>query len=63
MRRWAVCSTPPPAGWPTDSAPPCRANLLRCSTDADGTVPVEQLLGVRPDVLGDLHKRGVPTRV
>jgi len=28
-----------------------------------GAVPVEQLLGVRPDVLDDLHDRGVPTRV
>lgn len=28
-----------------------------------GTVPVEQLLGVRPEVLDDLHDRGVPTRV
>ncbi len=28
-----------------------------------GTVPVEQLLGVRPEVLGDLHQRLVPTRV
>jgi proline dehydrogenase len=28
-----------------------------------GTVPVEQLLGVRPDALADLRARGVPTRV
>ncbi len=28
-----------------------------------GPVPVEQLLGVRPDVLDDLAARGVPTRV
>lgn len=28
-----------------------------------GTVPVEQLLGVRPAVLDDLHNRGIPTRV
>ncbi len=28
-----------------------------------GTVPVEQLLGVRPGVLDGLHHRGVPTRV
>jgi proline dehydrogenase len=28
-----------------------------------GTVPVEQLLGVRPQVLDELHQRGVPTRV
>lgn len=28
-----------------------------------GAVPVEQLFGVRPDVLDDLHDRGVPTRV
>jgi proline dehydrogenase len=30
---------------------------------ADGAVPVEQLLGVRPDVLADLRRRGVSTRV
>lgn len=28
-----------------------------------GTVPVEQLLGVRPQVLDQLHERGVPSRV
>jgi proline dehydrogenase len=28
-----------------------------------GPTPVEQLLGVRPDSLQDLHDRGVPTRV
>lgn len=28
-----------------------------------GPVPVEQLLGVRPDVLGQLRERAVPTRV
>jgi proline dehydrogenase len=28
-----------------------------------GPVPVEQLLGVRPDVLSDLRSREVPTRV
>jgi proline dehydrogenase len=28
-----------------------------------GPVPVEQLLGVRPEVLDELHERGVPTRV
>lgn len=28
-----------------------------------GPVPVEQLLGVRPEVLDDLHQRQVPTRV
>ena len=30
---------------------------------AHGSVPVEQLLGVRPEVLDELHERGVPTRV
>ena len=30
---------------------------------AHGPVPVEQLLGVRPEALGELHARGVPTRV
>ncbi len=30
---------------------------------AHGPVPVEQLLGVRPEVLADLHTREVPTRV
>ena len=30
---------------------------------AHGPVAVEQLLGVRPDALDDLHARGVPTRV
>jgi proline dehydrogenase len=30
---------------------------------AHGPVPVEQLLGVRPDALLELHDRGVPTRV
>ena len=30
---------------------------------AFGPVPVEQLLGVRPEVLADLRDRGVPTRV
>lgn len=28
-----------------------------------GTVPVEQLLGVRPEILDQLHQRGIPTRV
>jgi proline dehydrogenase len=28
-----------------------------------GTVPVEQLLGVRPEVLDELRDRGIPTRV
>ncbi len=28
-----------------------------------GPIPVEQLLGVRPDVLEDLHQRGVATRI
>ncbi len=28
-----------------------------------GTVPVEQLLGVRPETLHDLHHRAIPTRV
>ena len=30
---------------------------------AHGPVPVEQLLGVRPEALDELHDRGVPTRV
>ena len=30
---------------------------------AHGSVPVEQLLGVRPEALDELHDRGVPTRV
>jgi proline dehydrogenase len=30
---------------------------------AYGSVPVEQLLGVRPEALDELHDRGVPTRV
>jgi proline dehydrogenase len=30
---------------------------------AHGPLPVEHLLGVRPDVLDELHVRGVPTRV
>jgi proline dehydrogenase len=30
---------------------------------AHGSVPVEQLLGVRPEALDELHARGVPTRV
>ena len=30
---------------------------------AHGPVPVEQLLGVRPEVLADLRARGIPTRV
>ena len=30
---------------------------------AHGAVPVEQLLGVRPESLDDLHARGIPTRV
>ena len=30
---------------------------------AHGPVPVEQLFGVRPEILDDLHSRGVPTRV
>jgi proline dehydrogenase len=29
---------------------------------AHGAVPVEQLLGVRPEALDELHNRGVPTR-
>ena len=30
---------------------------------AHGSVPVEQLLGVRPEAFDELHERGVPTRV
>jgi len=30
---------------------------------AHGTLPVEQLFGVRPEVLDELRARGVPTRV
>ncbi|MBV8954189.1 MAG: proline dehydrogenase family protein [Solirubrobacterales bacterium] len=30
---------------------------------ARGTIPVEQLLGVRPEQLHDLHRRAIPTRV
>ena len=30
---------------------------------AHGPLPVEQLFGVRPDVLDELHTRGIPTRV
>jgi proline dehydrogenase len=30
---------------------------------AHGAVPVEQLLGVRPESLDELHARGIPTRV
>jgi proline dehydrogenase len=30
---------------------------------AHGSVPVEQLLGVRPETLDELHDRGVPTRM
>jgi proline dehydrogenase len=30
---------------------------------AHGPLPVEQLFGVRPDVLDELHARGIPTRV
>jgi proline dehydrogenase len=30
---------------------------------AQGPVPVEQLLGVGPEALDELHDRGVPTRV
>jgi proline dehydrogenase len=30
---------------------------------AHGPVPVEQLLGVRPEALDELHDRGIPTRV
>jgi proline dehydrogenase len=30
---------------------------------AHGPLPVEQLLGVRPEILDELHTRGVPTRV
>jgi proline dehydrogenase len=28
-----------------------------------GTVSVEQLLGVRPEIPQDLHQRGIPTRI
>jgi proline dehydrogenase len=30
---------------------------------AHGPLPVEQLLGVRPEILDELHTRGIPTRV
>lgn len=30
---------------------------------AHGPLPVEQLFGVRPEILGELHARGIPTRV
>lgn len=37
--------------------------LRKALLAALGTVPVEQLLGVRPDVIDDLVARGVPVRV
>ncbi len=39
------------------------ARLREALLLAHGPVPVEQLLGVRPEVLHDLRTRGVPTRV
>ena len=36
-----------------------REALLR----AGGPIPVEQLLGVRPETLTNLQQRGIPTRV
>jgi proline dehydrogenase len=30
---------------------------------AHGPTPVEQLFGVRPEILDELHARGIPTRV
>ena len=39
------------------------ARLREAVLLAHGPVAVEQLLGVRPDALDDLHARGVPTRV
>jgi proline dehydrogenase len=30
---------------------------------AHGPLPVEQLFGVRPEILDELHARGIPTRV
>jgi proline dehydrogenase len=39
------------------------ARLREAVLLARGPVAVEQLLGVRPDALDDLHARGVPTRV
>jgi proline dehydrogenase len=30
---------------------------------AHGPLPIEQLLGVRPEILDELHTRGIPTRV
>jgi proline dehydrogenase len=39
------------------------ARLREALLLAHGPLPVEQLLGVRPDTLVDLHKRGIPTRL
>lgn len=39
------------------------ARLREAVLLARGSVPVEQLLGVRPEVLHELRARGVPTRV
>ena len=40
-----------------------RRRLREALLLAHGAVPVEQLLGVRPEALDELHDRGVPTRV
>ena len=39
------------------------ARLREALLLAHGSVPVEQLLGVRPEALGELRARGIPTRV
>lgn len=39
------------------------ARLREALLLANGVLSVEQLLGVRPETLDELHRRGVPTRV
>jgi proline dehydrogenase len=39
------------------------ARLREALLLAHGTLPVEQLFGVRPEALRELHARGIPTRV
>lgn len=53
-------SCAPPATPTRSWRPGCTSALLLLAL---GPVPVEQLMGVRPDVLRELPDRGVPTRV
>ena len=64
-RTWRFCASA--SSWPNAARPgrrpPTTAGSARRCCSRTARCGVEQLFGVRPEVLGELHARGVPTRV